>query len=64
LGDGLYKVRRVNSATTKGQRAGSRVIYYYFDGGERLYLLTLYAKNELDTIQHESLLALLGDNLN
>ena len=44
---GLRKIRF--GARGRGKRGGSgvRVIYYYFDEKSRLYLLTLYAKNEV-----------------
>jgi mRNA-degrading endonuclease RelE of RelBE toxin-antitoxin system len=41
---GLRKVRWAGRG--RGKRGGVRVIYYCWDDGGRIYLLTLYAKNE------------------
>ncbi len=42
---GLRKIRW--SAKHKGKRGGVRVIYYREVTAERIYLLTIYAKNEI-----------------
>lgn len=42
---GLRKVRW--GCENKGKRGGVRVIYYWRSAADRIYLLTLYAKNEI-----------------
>ena len=45
---GLRKIRW--AAKGKGKRGGTRIIYYYKNKEEKIWLLTIYAKNEADTI--------------
>ena len=45
---GIRKLRW--SAKGKGKRGDVRVIYYVKTAADEIWLLTLYAKNELDTI--------------
>jgi hypothetical protein len=45
---GLRKIRVATKG--KGKRAGSRVIYYYYNRFSRFYLLTIYAKNEMSDL--------------
>lgn len=48
-GGGIRKLRW--AAKGKGKRGGVRIIYYWHDEeGEEIWLLTLYAKNEDDTL--------------
>ena len=42
---GIRKVRW--KAKGKGKRSGVRVLYYYRDKKQQIYLLTIYAKNEV-----------------
>jgi hypothetical protein len=37
----------------KGKRGGGRVIYYYLDKKYRFYLLTIYAKNEMEDLSED-----------
>jgi mRNA-degrading endonuclease RelE of RelBE toxin-antitoxin system len=49
---GLRKIRW--SAKGKGKRGGVRIIYYWFSSKQRIYLLTVYGKNEVsDLTAHE-----------
>ena len=45
---GLRKIRW--AAKGKGKRGGARIIYYYKKNEGKIWLLTIYAKNEADTI--------------
>lgn len=45
---GLRKVRVASQG--KGKRGGSRVIYYYLNDMQRIYFLTVYAKNEISDL--------------
>ncbi|WP_341793732.1 MULTISPECIES: transcriptional regulator [unclassified Rickettsia] len=46
--DGLRKIRW--TAKGQGKRSGVRIIYYYKNKEEQIWLLTIYAKNEADNI--------------
>jgi mRNA-degrading endonuclease RelE of RelBE toxin-antitoxin system len=48
---GLRKIRV--GMKGKGKRGGGRIIYYYFDNKNRFYLLTIYAKNEMEDLSSE-----------
>ncbi len=48
---GLRKIRV--GAKGKGKRAGSRIIYYFFDEKRQFYLLTIYGKNEMSDLTVE-----------
>ena len=41
---GVRKLRI--AASSRGKRGGARVIFWYFDGDNPIYLLTVFAKNE------------------
>jgi mRNA-degrading endonuclease RelE of RelBE toxin-antitoxin system len=48
---GLRKVRWKSKG--KGKRAGVRIIYYFQSRVSRIYLLTLYTKNEVSDLSPE-----------
>jgi hypothetical protein len=53
---GTHGVRKMRwSQQAKGKRGGLRVIYYVQDAKGRIWLLTLYAKNERDNIAVKTL---------
>ena len=52
-GGGLRKLRW--QAKGKGKRGGVRVIYYFVGKREEIWLLSIYAKNELSDIPKEIL---------
>ncbi len=41
---GVRKIRI--AASGRGKRGGARVVYYFFDENNPIYLLTVFAKNE------------------
>ncbi len=43
---GFRKMRWADPRRGKGRRGGLRVIYYYFDGDQQIWLMTIYGKNE------------------
>ena len=43
---GFRKLRWVDVRRSKGRRGGLRVVYYWFDGQDQLWLMTVYDKNE------------------
>jgi len=50
----LYKVRLSNSNKNKGKSAGYRV-YYYVKINETVYLLTIYDKSQIESINENTL---------
>jgi len=43
---GFRKLRWVDVRRGKGRRGGLRVVYYWFDGRDQIWLMTVYDKNE------------------
>jgi mRNA-degrading endonuclease RelE of RelBE toxin-antitoxin system len=43
---GFRKLRWADVRRGKGRRGGLRVIYYWFDGQDQIWLMTLYDKSE------------------
>ena len=43
---GFRKLRWADARRGKGRRGGLRVIYYWFDGRNQIWLMTVYDKNE------------------
>lgn len=52
-GGGLRKIRW--AAKGHGKRGGVRVIYYWWTGKDRISMLFLYPKNEMDDLNAEQL---------
>lgn len=50
---GLRKVRWSESARGKGKRSGLRIIYLHLEAARRIYLITLYSKDEKDDLSSE-----------
>ena len=50
LGAGAYKVRLSVKSKGKGKSGGARIITYIVTEDAEIYLLTIYDKSELDTI--------------
>ena len=55
----VYKIRIQNSSINKGKSAGFRVIYYYIDNQNNIYLLTIYSKSDLSNISDKKILQIL-----
>jgi len=47
---GLRKVRWSHAGRGKGKRGGTRVIYYWHQPGEAVYLLVAYSKGQRDDL--------------
>jgi mRNA-degrading endonuclease RelE of RelBE toxin-antitoxin system len=43
---GFRKLRWADARRGKGRRGGLRVIYYWFDGQDQIWFITVYDKNE------------------
>jgi len=50
---GFRKLRWANVRRGKGRRGGLRVIYYWFDGQDQIWLMTVYDKNEAPDLTPE-----------
>jgi len=59
LGNNCYKVRLRNSSVPTGKSGGFRVIYYYLDDKDNLYLMAMYSKSELENISDDRLIEIL-----
>lgn len=59
LSDGLHKLRLQNSSTNSGKSGGFRVIYYYLDERNNVYLMKMYSKTEIANIDENKLLQIL-----
>jgi mRNA-degrading endonuclease RelE of RelBE toxin-antitoxin system len=63
LSSALYKIRLENSSSKVGKSGGFRIIYYYIDKNENLYLLKIYLKTEISNIKEEILIKILKEQL-
>jgi len=63
LGNETYKVRVAIKSKGKGKSGGARVITYIVTENLEVYLLTIYDKSELDSIDDKTLKAIIK-NLN
>lgn len=54
-----YKIRLANSSIPTGKSGGFRIITYYVDFEDNIYLLTIYSKSELDSISESRINELL-----
>lgn len=50
---GIRKMRWRDPLHGRGKRGGLRVIYYFLDDEEQIYLLTVYRKNEMTDLTPE-----------
>ena len=57
-----FKIRLVNSSIPTGKRSGFRVIYYYLDQQNNLFLMSIYSKSELENISDEKIIEILKNN--
>ena len=55
LGDGMYKIRLAIKSKGKGKSGGARVITYVVTADGEVYLLTIYDKSELDSVDDKTL---------
>jgi mRNA-degrading endonuclease RelE of RelBE toxin-antitoxin system len=50
LGNNTYKIRIKNSDNNKGKSGGYRVITYFVNENNEIFLVTIYSKSEKETI--------------
>lgn len=55
LGNHVYKIRISIKSKSAGKSGGARVITYVVTENKEIYLLTIYDKSELDTIDNKTL---------
>jgi hypothetical protein len=55
LGNNVYKIRLAIRSKGKGKSGGARVITYLVTEEREIYLLTLFDKSELDSIDDKTL---------
>jgi mRNA-degrading endonuclease RelE of RelBE toxin-antitoxin system len=61
LGNNAYKIRISIKSKGSGKSGGARVITYIVTGNKEVYLLTIYDKGELDTVDHNTLRKIIKD---
>jgi len=64
LGNDIYKIRVANSSKNIGKRGGFRVITYYIDENNVVYLVEIYEKNSIDNIPIEQLIKIIQNEIN
>jgi len=55
LGNNTYKIRLAIKSKGKGKSGGARVISYLVTEDSEIYLLTIYDKSELDSIDDKTI---------
>ncbi len=62
LQNNCYKIRIANSSIPTGKSGGFRVIYYFLNENNHIYLLSIYSKTQAATILESELLSILNSN--
>ena len=55
LGHSMYKIRMANSSRNIGKSGGFRVITYFIDENDVIYLVEIYDKSAIDSISVDEL---------
>jgi len=61
LGNGFFKIRLKNSSIPVGKSGGFRVIYF-LRTQEKIYLLEIYSKSDLENIYEHQLIEIMKSN--
>jgi len=61
IGHHCYKLRLANSSVPTGKSGGFRVIYF-LRKGEKIYLLTIYSKSDLENLDENKLIDIIVSN--
>ena len=61
LGSNCYKIRLKNSSVPTGKSGGFRVIYF-LRKEEKIYLLEIYSKSDIENIDDRKIVEILQDN--
>ena len=59
LGSNLFKVRLAIESKTKGKSGGARVVYFFLNQDNEVYLVHIYDKSEYENITKETLITYL-----
>jgi len=59
LGNNCYKIRLANSSVPTGKSGGFRVIYYYVDINDNIFLVHIYSKSDTGNISENRILEIL-----
>jgi len=62
LGKNCFKIRLQNSSIPTGKSGGFRVIYYFLDKNNNIYLMTIYSKTDQDNISDYEIAEILKKN--
>jgi len=57
-----YKIRVANSSTPTGKSGGFRVVYYFVNKNNKVFLMTIYSKTQKENLSENELLELLKIN--
>lgn len=57
-----YKIRVSNSSIPTGKSGGFRVVYYFIDKSNNIFLMTIYSKTQKENLSETELLELLKIN--
>lgn len=55
LGGNVYKIRLAITSKNKGKSGGARVISYFYQTAETVYLLSIYDKSDTENISDKEL---------
>lgn len=55
LGGNVYKIRLAIASKNKGKSGGARIISYFYQTAETVYLLTIYDKADTENISDDEL---------
>lgn len=61
LGGNVYKIRLAIASKNKGKSGGARVISYFYQIAETVYLLSIYDKSETENISDNELKYLIAE---
>ena len=63
LGNDIYKIRVANTSKNIGKRGGFRVITYYVDENNIVYLVEIYEKNSIENIPIAQLVKIIQEEI-
>ena len=61
LGGNVYKIRLAIASKNKGKSGGARVITYFYQTAETVYLLSIYDKSDTENITDKELKYLIAE---
>ncbi len=59
IGNGLYKIRVANTSIPTGKSGGFRIIVFVKIKNEKIILLTIYSKNDIENISESEIVEIL-----